>query len=426
MNILVVDDVEENRYLLEALLKGNGHTVYPAANGAEALERLKSEEIELIVSDILMPVMDGFQLCRMVKTDENLRHIPLIFYTATYTGPQDEEFAFKIGADRFIVKPCEPDVFMEAVRDVMAAAKSGVMSPTPEQPQEEELLKLYNERLVRKLEQKMLQLEQEVNARQEAEEKIRRMNEELEQKVMDRTAELEAVNSELEAFAYSVSHDLRAPLRAISGFTGIILDKYAGTFDQDGQRIFKVIQDNTQKMGHLIDDLLSFSRISRTEMRVSRIDMAGMARSLYHEVVPEKERSHISFIMNPLPEAWGDTGLMRQVWINLLSNAAKFSSKIDQIILEVGSRVADGENVYWVKDNGVGFDMQYAHKLFGVFQRLHGSNEFEGTGVGLALVQRIIRRHGGRVWAEGEVGKGAIFYFTLPEKLNESQEARYE
>ena len=174
MKILVADDREDARYLLETLLKANGHTVELAANGVEALERLKSGGVDLIVSDILMPVMDGFQLCRKVKTDEALRHIPFIIYTATYTGPQDEELAVKIGADRFIIKPCEPDTFMEAVRDVMEHAKHRDMASTPTPSQEEEICKLYNERLVRTLEQKMLQLEKELQVRGKVEEALRK------------------------------------------------------------------------------------------------------------------------------------------------------------------------------------------------------------------------------------------------------------
>jgi light-regulated signal transduction histidine kinase (bacteriophytochrome) len=231
--------------------------------------------------------------------------------------------------------------------------------------------------------------------------------------VIERTAQLEAANKELEAFAYSVSHDLRSPLRAVTGYTRILLDDYESRLDAEGKRICSVISESARDMGRLIDDLLSFSRVGRAEMRSSAADMAAMARSIFFELTAPEARERIEFRIGSMPGAMGDPSLLRQVWTNLLSNAVKFSSKKERAVIEVSSEAHGGEVVYSVRDNGVGFQMQYAHKLFGVFQRLHSTKEFEGMGVGLAIVQRIVHRHGGRVWAEGETGNGATFRFTI-------------
>jgi len=225
---------------------------------------------------------------------------------------------------------------------------------------------------------------------------------------------LNASNKELEAFSYSVSHDLRAPLRAIDGFTNILLEDYVANLDAEGKRIGSIIQYNARKMGQLIDDLLAFSRMGRADMHFSEIDMQNMANAIYHEATSAEERKRITFTIADLSRAKGDTNMMRQVLMNLISNAIKFSSHRKQSVISVTCREEENELSYCIKDNGAGFDMKYKDKLFGVFQRLHSEKEFEGTGVGLALVQRIIHRHGGNVWAEGEVDNGAAFYFSLP------------
>lgn len=293
------------------------------------------------------------------------------------------------------------------------------------------------------------QVKKELNERKAAEQEVNRLNEELELIVEERTKELaeqvlkldksqramlymiedlndlteelklerqklQSINKELESFSYSVSHDLRAPLRAIDGFSRILIEDYSQSLDDEGNRLLGIIRQNSQKMDKLITDLLALSRVTRNEMNLSKIDMASMANSMFYEVVDKSKSESIDFKVEPLPNVFADSTLMRQVWQNLIGNAIKYSKPNENARIVIEGKEEDNEFIFSVKDNGVGFNQEYAHKIFETFQRLHRSDEFEGTGIGLSIVQRVVHRHGGRVWAQGKEGEGATFWFSLP------------
>nr|WP_281397196.1 sensor histidine kinase [Chitinivorax tropicus] len=264
-------------------------------------------------------------------------------------------------------------------------------------------------------------LRQEIDEHLATQRQIEELNTSLEARVAERTHQLAAANKELESFSYSVSHDLRAPLRAVAGYSQMLLDHMKDRMDDEDRRLIGVIVSSGQRMGNLIDDLLTFSRLGRTTLSKNWVDMSLLVNDVVTELLQSHEGALPEIQIEPLPEAAGDRALLKQVWANLLSNAIKFSSQQRQAQIVVKSRETGDEMVYEVIDNGAGFDMRYVDKLFGVFQRLHQQHEFPGTGVGLAIVQRVIIRHGGRVLAQGETGKGACFGFTLPKEHIDEQ-----
>lgn len=254
------------------------------------------------------------------------------------------------------------------------------------------------------------ELKDEIAERRRAEKEIKKLNEDLER----RTIELEATNNELEAFSYSVSHDLRNPVLAIGGFSRLLSEKYSSHLDEKGHHYLNIILSSTQNMCQFIDDILAFSHSGHRQIEFSDIDMGELAKALFEELKGITLGRMLRLNLKPLPPARCDRAMIREVLMNLLSNAIKFTRDKETGIIEMSGWIEKNQNIYYVKDNGAGFDMQNADKLFGVFQRLHNTEEFEGTGVGLALVQRIIHRHGGRVWAVGKVNEGATFFFSLP------------
>lgn len=257
-------------------------------------------------------------------------------------------------------------------------------------------------------------LEHSVSEQERAEEELRTLNTELEDRVVARTSQLESANRELESFSYSVSHDLRAPLRAITGFSNLLWEDHKERLDEEARRKLGIIRGQADRMGLLIDDLLKFSRLGRKAIEPTLLDMGELARKTFERLHRDNANGKLEFRVGKLPPARADRALMEQVWANLLANAVKFSSKTDEAVVEVGAIAEERENIYYVRDNGAGFDPRYRDKLFGVFQRLHDESEFPGTGVGLALVHRIVTRHGGRVWADSRPGDGATFHFSIP------------
>ncbi|HWB63245.1 MAG TPA: ATP-binding protein [Chitinophagales bacterium] len=365
--ILICEDNTQMGLYIESLLSQFGE-VRLAADGEEGLALATAWQPDIILTDVMMPKMDGIELCSAIKNNPATTGITVVLLTAlTYRDAMVR--GWEARADEYLFKPFHPEELVTRIRSLLAIKAE----------------------------------------RKKASEELERKN-----------AALTVSNAELESFSYSVSHDLRAPLRAIYGYTKIILDDYAENLETDARDMMKKVLDNAEKMGQLIEDLLAFSRAGRKQITRNPLSMDDLARKTLMEMKEQIKINNATIAINNMPPAHADYNLIAQVYTNLLSNALKYSRNNDNPVIELGAIEKDGRPVYYVKDNGVGFDMRYYDKLFGVFQRLHSTTEFEGTGVGLALVQRIISKHGGSIWAESALGQGATFYFTIGE--NDSPE----
>ena len=379
VNILLVDDQPANLIALEAMLQGLGQNLIKAESGREALKWLLTHEFAVILLDVKMPEMDGFETAEVIRQRDKSRHTPILFLTAGDNTQTQAVRGYAVGAVDYLVKPVVPEFVRSKVAVFVELAKK-------------------NELLRR---QAQLLAESEQAALELAETRA------------ELVRDLEHKNRELESFSYAVSHDLRAPLRRIDSFSRAVQESQGDRLDEAGQRFLGRVREASQHMAQLIDDVLYLSRVTRADLREQEVDLSGIAELILTRLQESEPDRKVELRVRPGVIVTGDGQLLKIGLTNLVENAWKFTSKQLESRVEFGMTQVAGEATYFVRDNGAGFDMTYADRLFGPFQRLHPQDEFPGNGIGLATVQRIIHRHGGRVWAEGLVGQGATFYFTL-------------
>lgn len=379
VNILLVDDEPGNLHALQAILEPLEQNLITAASATQALRKVLEHDFAVILLDVQMPDMSGIEAAAMIRERERSKTTPIIFLTGVVKTAEMMFKGYSAGAVDYLMKPVISGVLRAKVEVFVELA------------------------------QVRHSLQQEVAERARIAGEMSKLNMVLEQ----RNEDLTAANSDLEAFSHSVSHDLRMPLRHIQAYVAMIEESALGKLNADEQRRLKGVREAAQRMSQLIDDLLAFSRIGRTTMRKAPVDLNGLVRAVVAELQPEFKSRKVDWTLQQLPYTSGDRALLHQVFLNLLANAVKYTRTRAEARIQVFAVEQDDELIVGVKDNGVGFDPAYSDKLFGVFQRLHRQDEFEGTGIGLATVNRIVERHGGRIWAESRLNKGAEFRFTL-------------
>jgi two-component system sensor histidine kinase/response regulator len=394
VKILLVDDQPENLLSAGAVLESLGQEVILAESGREALRHLLDHDFAVILLDVMMPEMDGFETAALIRQRERSRLTPIIFLTALGRSEEHMRRGYDLGAVDYMGKPFTPEILRSKVSVfVELHRKSTLLS------QQSALLERRNSELQAAIERSW-----------QAEEEIKALNRHLER----RLDELNIVNRELEAFSYSVSHDLRGPLSRIAGFAKALLDFHAGELNDEGRIFLQRIDNSARRMCDLVEDLLNFSRLTRVEMKFQDMDLSALVAGLAAELASRDPERVADFSIAPGIRVSCDPILMRAAIMNLLENSWKFTRKHATACIEFGELPGTDGTVYFLRDDGAGFDMADAERLFSPFQRLHKASEFEGTGIGLATVERIIRRHGGKIWAEGEIERGATFFFTLP------------
>lgn len=369
VNILLVDDDPNKRFAIKTVLTPLGENVVEASSGADALRQLLRQEFAVILLDVRMPMMDGFETAQLIRQRPRSELTPIIFVTALDQAETDMGRGYELGAVDFVFAPVVPAILR---------AKVGVF------------LDLYR-----------------------AQQELRRYRTQLEELVEERTTALTAINRELEAFSYSISHDLRGPLLAFDGLSQALLDDYGNRLDSRAKDYLNRMRRASQRMGSVFDGLQSLFRVTSGDIHREPVDLSRMAAEIVEELRASSPDREVSVEIAPDLVVTGDAKLVRILLGNLINNAWKFTSTTPAAAIKIGHELIDGEDRQYVRDNGVGFDMLYSHKLFGAFQRLHSQSEFPGVGIGLATVRRIVNRHGGRSWAEGAVGEGATFYYVL-------------
>jgi signal transduction histidine kinase len=369
VDILLVDDDPTKRFALTAILAPLGQNVVEAASGPDALRQLLKQDFAMILLDVRMPGMDGFEAAQLIRQRPRSELTPIIFVTALDRAETDMGRGYDLGAVDFVFAPVVPAILR---------AKVSVF------------VELYK-----------------------AQQELRRYRTQLERLVQERTTALTAINRELEAFSYSVSHDLRAPLLSFDGLNQSLLKDYGDSLDPRAKDYLQRMRRASERMTSVFDGLQTLFRLTSGEIHRETTDISAMAAEIVEEMRAADPNRKVDVSVGEGLTAFGDPRLLRILMTNLISNAWKFTSKEPAPRVEIGAEIVDGDTRLFVRDNGVGFDMIYAHKLFGAFQRLHSQSDFPGVGIGLATVRRIVNRHGGRAWAEGAVGEGATFYFVL-------------
>jgi len=400
LEILIAEDSPTQAQRLRYILEQQGYRVTVAINGRLALEAARNRKPALIVSDVVMPEMDGYELCRCLKSEPALADTPLILVT-TLSDPEDVIRGLECRADSFVLKPYDEHHLLGRLQFVLANHR---MSRADQPGMGLEIVFNGQRHFITADRLQILNLLLSTYSA------AMQRNRELELA----NKELETANKDLESFSASVSHDLRSPIRHIDGYAKLILARFADVLPAEARQMVDHICTSTQRLTQLITDLLDFSRLGRQPLAKQTVNVSSLVQDVCAQLQRERHDRAPEIRLGPLPDCWGDPSLLRQVFVNLLGNAFKFTRHREHPLIEVECLEQPKEYTFVVRDNGVGFDMKYASKLFGVFQRLHRTDEFEGTGVGLSIVDRVIQRHGGRIWAEAEVDKGATFYFTIP------------